>query len=1065
MQRTFRRPVPAGLSIGAAAIALLWSAPGRAATCPSNAIPDCRPCRAPVCDVEGFWYCSAPPMNGKLCNVPVCGNAGTCSNAICNPLPNSKLLITKIGAGGAISDPGSATITVAATSTCQVAGGSVPGGTASQSVEVTPATMYTVSSTQPDGYAVYWGICSGSCTWTPGTSVTVNAPVTGSLEIRFLYRHYTVNRGPLVAAYYRYSGYTKWVIFTCTKQIGEINVQSLDFPSDLPVDGIANLWRDQVRNSPDGWDKCVTPVSTLRAPNPCPDIYHFSNDLGVEATVRIFDDPSFSDPSWFNAVGSYPYPDACELIQGARGAQVCHAQPFPRNTVPKISLPATVTPALSSGFGSCTDMFVQCNERCGSLDFGYVIGDPGLAAWCNSNCNPPGPVTEHWKHVYAASANPPGDERLTTVSGIVGGGKWNDRVCPNGALCKPGAICRFPEISDTDFGPHHLDRDFNFPIIPIKNGAIDGATLNAVDVSRNSGGGLPALDVEIEFRSFYPRQGAATFLYADLFPPAGVLFDTAHASVRVKNQATPPVQFKAGILEGPSFRSPVRSTIGDGWSIDIPTAADQITAKGVLVWDCGHLESDGTPYGGRGFHTELHPVVAAAWLHRPMVDDPQPQARFATLFVKALSHTPYPSGTYQPFDGLSGVFTLGDYDSSLPLCISDPIVDHNAGMQYATTFNRTGEFLGLVDFPKDDPVGYMVAGPDLLVGTAAPKYWNLGVTHLGGGNVRLDLSGNFPGGSDYNITDAKISPEFPLMMGAHVQLCQLATDSSGNVLYNCPGRCAIPPSGTCPFGTGASGGNCVPIAPSEGLVATAVGNYTNAVTVSWNPVPGATGYNVYWGYGASGGTLTAFPGPISSTVISDTRDWGSTFHYVVTALNRGFESAPSNAAVVTLYPAAPPSVTATGGIGQVTVAWAASNGATQYRVYRVDGANNTLVATTTGTSQVVAGLASQTTYSFAVEAWNSTGGSLRSAAASATTSYQCSPTNCSGCCSGNTCNSGYAQCGSVCTNKSSDIYNCGACGVVCTSRQTCTAGACVCKSKLSCPRYYYWDTDICACSQ
>jgi len=30
-------------------------------------------------------------------------------------------------------------------------------------------------------------------------------------------------------------------------------------------------------------------------------------------------------------------------------------------------------------------MFVQCNERCGSLDFGYVIGDPGLAAWCNSN--------------------------------------------------------------------------------------------------------------------------------------------------------------------------------------------------------------------------------------------------------------------------------------------------------------------------------------------------------------------------------------------------------------------------------------------------------------------------------------------------------------------------------------------------------------------------------------------------------------------------------------------------------------------------------------------------------
>jgi hypothetical protein len=910
-------------------------------------------------------------------------------------------------------------------------------GVTSQAVSVTPDTTYQVSSTEPAGYAVYWGICSGACSWTPGSSVTVNAPTSGSLEIRFLYRHYTTKISPYLASYYRYTGYTKWFIYSsCVDQIAEINVQSLDYPSDLPVAQIARASRDQVRNSPDGWGKCVTPVGASYATTSCPNLVG-SNHTGVLATIRIFDDPSFADPSWFNAVGSYPYPDACEQIEGGGGAQVCHEHPFPRNVTPTVPVPISVAPALASGGGICSNMFVQCNDLCGNLDFGYVVNDPGRAAWCNSNCNPPGPETEHWKHVYA-------DERLTAVSGLVGGGKWNDKVCANGVLCKPGATCRFPEIANDDFGPQHLDRDFNFSIIPIRNGAIDGSSLNPVDLYRLAGGGFPTLDAEIEYHYFYPRQGPGHFA-GDALPD--VLLETPHYSISVKNQATPGPLFN-GVPEGPSFRSPVLSTLGDSWSIDMPTAGDQITTKGVLIWDCGHMEPDGTAYG-RGFHTELHPVVATAWLHLPMPGDPLPQSRFSKLFVKALSHAPYPSGTYRPFDGLSGTFTIPDYDPALPLCISDAIVDHNAVAQYASSWNRYGDFLGLVNYPTKEPYGYIVAGPDLIIpGTTNPKYWDLSVSHLGGGHLQLTLAGNFPGGSDYNITEGTVYPDYPLMMGTHFELCQLATDSSGNVVSNCLGKCQVPPSGTCPFGTGATSGNCVAIVAPTRLVATPLGNQTNAVTVSWSPVAGATGYRLYWGYGASGGALSAFPGPITSTAISDTRDWGSTFHYVVTAVNGAFESASSNVAAMTMYPAAPTGVTATGGIGQVTVSWAASNGATRYQVYRVDGASYVLGATTTGTSQVFTGLASQTTYSYAVDAWNATGGSIRSAIASATTSYQCNPITCpTGCCSSNSCMpgnqpaygcaSGGSACNASCFGGPSNAY-CGG-GVCGCAPTTCSS--------------------------
>jgi chitodextrinase len=65
----------------------------------------------------------------------------------------------------------------------------------------------------------------------------------------------------------------------------------------------------------------------------------------------------------------------------------------------------------------------------------------------------------------------------------------------------------------------------------------------------------------------------------------------------------------------------------------------------------------------------------------------------------------------------------------------------------------------------------------------------------------------------------------------------------------------------------------------------------------------------------------------------------------------------------------------------VALSWSASSGATGYNVYQ----GSTRVASVTGTSATISGLAASTTYSFSVSATNSAGESARSGAVSATT--------------------------------------------------------------------------------
>ena len=85
----------------------------------------------------------------------------------------------------------------------------------------------------------------------------------------------------------------------------------------------------------------------------------------------------------------------------------------------------------------------------------------------------------------------------------------------------------------------------------------------------------------------------------------------------------------------------------------------------------------------------------------------------------------------------------------------------------------------------------------------------------------------------------------------------------------------------------ATGG--APAAPT-GLTATPS---SGQVALSWNPVAGATSYNVY--RGTSSGTETLFESGIISTTNTDaTVTNGTTYYYEVTAVNANGESAKSN---------------------------------------------------------------------------------------------------------------------------------------------------------------------------
>jgi fibronectin type 3 domain-containing protein len=177
-----------------------------------------------------------------------------------------------------------------------------------------------------------------------------------------------------------------------------------------------------------------------------------------------------------------------------------------------------------------------------------------------------------------------------------------------------------------------------------------------------------------------------------------------------------------------------------------------------------------------------------------------------------------------------------------------------------------------------------------------------------------------------------------------------------------------------------------PAAPT-GLLATPA----NAqVSLTWTASAGATSYNVKRST-TTGGPYTKISSPTVTNFTDTNLVNGTTYFYVVSAVNATGESANSaqasaTPAAPTQPPAAPTGLIAAGVNAQVSLSWTASSGATSYHLKRstTTGGPYTQVSAPATTSFTDAGLTNGTTYFYVVSALNSVGESANSAQASAT---------------------------------------------------------------------------------
>jgi fibronectin type 3 domain-containing protein len=184
-----------------------------------------------------------------------------------------------------------------------------------------------------------------------------------------------------------------------------------------------------------------------------------------------------------------------------------------------------------------------------------------------------------------------------------------------------------------------------------------------------------------------------------------------------------------------------------------------------------------------------------------------------------------------------------------------------------------------------------------------------------------------------------------------------------------PAAPATPPA--APTGLQAAGGNA-------------------QVSLTWTASTGATSYHVKRST-TSGSGYAQIAAPTAANFTDTTVTNGTTYFYVVSALNAIGESANSAQANATPVapatpPAAPTGLQATGGNAQVSLTWTASTGATSYHVKRstTSGSGYAQISAPTAANYTDTIVTNGTTYFYVVSALNAVGESANSAQATAT---------------------------------------------------------------------------------
>ncbi len=162
------------------------------------------------------------------------------------------------------------------------------------------------------------------------------------------------------------------------------------------------------------------------------------------------------------------------------------------------------------------------------------------------------------------------------------------------------------------------------------------------------------------------------------------------------------------------------------------------------------------------------------------------------------------------------------------------------------------------------------------------------------------------------------------------------------------------------------------------------------VTLSWTASTGATSYNVKRAT-TSGGPYTTVKTGLTATSYTDTGlTNGTTYYYVVSAVNAGGESpnsAEASAKPVLSLPAVPANLAITVGDKQLGLSWTASKGAVSYNVKRATTSGGSYTTVKTGlttTNYTDTGLNNGTKYYYVVSGVNAIGEGANSAEVSAT---------------------------------------------------------------------------------
>ena len=289
-------------------------------------------------------------------------------------------------------------------------------------------------------------------------------------------------------------------------------------------------------------------------------------------------------------------------------------------------------------------------------------------------------------------------------------------------------------------------------------------------------------------------------------------------------------------------------------------------------------------------------------------------------------------------------------------------------------------------------IAIFIAGTAALTGCSGGAFVTTpkpaGVSATGGDSQATIAWTEVPGATSYNIywsTTAGVTTANGTRISGVTTPYTLTGLTNGTTYYF-----VVTAVNTASSGTGESAASaqvsCMADPVPTAVTATA-GDLT--ATIAWAAVSGATSYNIYWstttGVTTANGTKIAGAAtPYTLTGLSN----GTTYYFVVTAINSKGESAVSTEASCTPIQPVPTGASAAAGNGQVTVAWPAVTGATSYNIYwstttGVTTANGTKIAGA-ATPYTLTGLTNGTTYYFVVTEVNGNGESTASTEVSAT---------------------------------------------------------------------------------